>query len=116
MGVDRAAIQVGEHISLAGLIFQVVTLVAFCALFADYVFKAARSDSKFRLTRNLKIFLTLLFFSTVFILIRCAYRIVELGQGYFSALFRHEDLFIALESWYVHITSISFFFFFFFFK
>lgn len=44
-------------------------------------------------------FLGFLFLSTIFILIRCAYRIAELGQGYFSALFRDEGLYIGLESW-----------------
>ncbi|KAL2690034.1 hypothetical protein Neosp_004102 [[Neocosmospora] mangrovei] len=97
-GADRAAVKVGEHISLAGLIFQVVTLIVFCTLFADYVARAARSPSKYRLNKSMRTFLIFLFLSTVFILIRCAYRIAELGQGYFSALFRDEGLFIGLES------------------
>ncbi|KAI8682615.1 hypothetical protein NCS56_00384700 [Fusarium sp. Ph1] len=96
-GADRAAVKVGEHISLAGLIFQVVTLICFCTLFADYVARAARSPSKYRLNKSMRTFLIFLFLSTVFILIRCAYRIAELGQGYFSALFRDEGLFIGLE-------------------
>lgn len=96
---DRHAVQIGEHISLAGLIFQVVTLVAFCALFADYVYRASRSSSRNRLNKAMWVFLALLFMSTVFVLIRCAYRIAELGRGYFSALFRDEGLFVGLESW-----------------
>ncbi|CAI4214561.1 unnamed protein product [Parascedosporium putredinis] len=39
-----------------------------------------------------------MFAATFFILVRCVYRIVELGQGYFSELFRDEGLFIAFES------------------
>ncbi|KAJ4254424.1 hypothetical protein NW762_010022 [Fusarium torreyae] len=95
---DRNAVKTGEHISLAGLIFQVVTLICFCALFADYVFKTSKSPSRYRLNKSMAIFLAFLFLSTVFILIRCAYRIAELGQGYFSALFRDEGLYIGLES------------------
>ncbi|KAK7424719.1 hypothetical protein QQX98_000297 [Neonectria punicea] len=98
VATDRKAIENGENISLAGLIFQVVTLVVFSALFADYVFKAARSPSRSRLNRAMIIFLGFLFASTFIILVRCAYRIVELGQGYFSAIFRDEDLFIGLET------------------
>ncbi|CAM1502405.1 Fc.00g043890.m01.CDS01 [Cosmosporella sp. VM-42] len=98
VGSDRSAVEVGEHISLAGLIFQVITLVIFCGLFADYVIMAARSPSRNRITKNLTVFLGFLFLATVFILIRCAYRIVELQQGYFSAIFRDENLFMALES------------------
>ncbi|KAF4466955.1 phospholipid-translocating ATPase [Fusarium albosuccineum] len=98
VGDDKHAIEVGEDISIAGLIFQVVTLICFCALFIDYVIKASRSPSGYRLNKSMKIFLGFLFLSTFFILIRCAYRIAELGQGYFSALFRDEGLFIGLES------------------
>ncbi|KAM5346396.1 hypothetical protein ACJ41O_009401 [Fusarium nematophilum] len=97
-GSNHHDIEVGENISLAGLIFQVVCLVSFAALFVDYVLKAARSPSRYRLNKSMRTFLTFLFLSTVFILIRCAYRIAELGQGYFSALFRDEGLFIGLES------------------
>lgn len=92
-------VKTGEDISLAGLIFQVVTLIFFCALFADYVFTASKSPSRHRLNKPMVTFLLFLFTSTIFILTRCAYRIAELGQGYFSALFRDEGLYIGLESW-----------------
>jgi hypothetical protein len=92
-------VKTGEDISLAGLIFQVVTLICFCALFIDYVVKASKSSSRNRLDKPMMTFLVFLFLSTIFILIRCAYRIAELGQGYFSALFRDEGLYIGLESW-----------------
>ncbi|KAF5600600.1 phospholipid-translocating ATPase [Fusarium pseudoanthophilum] len=96
-GADKHAIEIGEHISLAGLIFQVVTLVCFCALFADYVIRAFKV-CRHRLSKPVIYFLVFLFFSTLFILIRCIYRIAELYQGYFSAIFRDEGLFIGLES------------------
>lgn len=104
MGATKEAVEVGERISLAGLIFQVVTLIIFCCLFADYVRLAAKSPSRFRLTKNMNFFLAFLFLGTFFILIRCAYRIAELQAGYFSAIFRDEGLFIALESWYVYVS------------
>ncbi|GKU11038.1 unnamed protein product [Fusarium langsethiae] len=91
-------VKTGEDISLAGLIFQVVTLICFLALFIDYVVKASKSYSRNRLDKPMMTFLIFLFLSTIFILIRCAYRIAELGQGYFSALFRDEGLYIGLES------------------
>ncbi|KAF7547942.1 hypothetical protein G7046_g8849 [Stylonectria norvegica] len=98
VGGNRAAIARGANISLGGLCFQVVTLVVFCGLFIDYVVNAARSTSQHRLTKNIRMFLAFLFLSTIFILTRCAYRIVELQKGYFSAMFRDENLFIGLES------------------
>ncbi|KEZ43456.1 Parasitic phase-specific protein PSP-1 [Scedosporium apiospermum] len=97
-GATEHDINVGEDISLAGLIFQVVTLVTFCVAFADYVLRARRSSSRDRLDRPLMTFLGFMFAATFFVLIRCVYRIVELGQGYFSELFRDEGLFIAFES------------------
>ena len=106
VGGDRAAVKIGEDISLAGLVFQVFTLVVFCGLFADYVITAARSSSRNRITKNLTIFLAFLFLSTIFILIRCVYRIVELEKGYFSEIFRNENLFMALESSYVQTLNL----------
>ncbi|KAM5343475.1 hypothetical protein ACJ41O_012012 [Fusarium nematophilum] len=91
-------IQLGVDISLAGLVFQVVTLVAFCTLFIDYLSRCRRSPERYKLTKPVKTFLGFMFASISFVLLRCVYRIVELHEGYFSALFRDEPLFIALES------------------
>lgn len=91
-------VKTGEDISIAGLVFQVVTLLCFVALFIDYVFKASKSPARYRLTKPILTFLFFLFLSTIFILIRCGYRIAELNGGYFSAIFRDEGLYIALES------------------
>ncbi|KAH7157745.1 RTA1 like protein-domain-containing protein [Dactylonectria estremocensis] len=98
VGTDQVEVELGENISLAGLVFQVVTLVVFAALFIDYVVIATRSPSQNRPTKAMNTFIGFLFASTVIILIRCVYRIVELGQGYFSETFRDEGLFIGLES------------------
>ncbi|CVK90450.1 phospholipid-translocating ATPase [Fusarium sp. NRRL 25303] len=91
-------VKTGEDISIAGLVFQVVTLLCFVALFIDYVIRASKSPARYRLTKPILTFLFFLFLSTIFILIRCGYRIAELNGGYFSAIFRDEGLYIALES------------------
>ncbi|KAI8181388.1 Sphingoid long-chain base transporter RSB1 [Colletotrichum sp. SAR11_239] len=95
---DKSQVQKGVNVSLAGLIFQVVTLVVFCILFADYLFAAYRSGARERITKHMSVFLAFLFVSTILILVRCSYRIEELKEGYFSVLFRNEPLFIGLES------------------
>ncbi|KAJ0351211.1 hypothetical protein COL154_012985 [Colletotrichum chrysophilum] len=95
---DKSQVQKGVNVSLAGLIFQVVTLVVFCILFADYLFAAYRSGARERITKNMCVFLAFLFVATILILVRCSYRIEELKEGYFSVLFRNEPLFIGLES------------------
>ncbi|KAF5635596.1 phospholipid-translocating ATPase [Fusarium tjaetaba] len=91
-------VKTGEDVSIAGLVFQVVTLLCFVALFIDYVVRASKSPARYRLTKPILTFLFFLFLSTIFILIRCGYRIAELNGGYFSAIFRDEGLYIALES------------------
>lgn len=98
MGGTEARIQVGVNISLSGLVFQVVTLVVFCVSFADYLITCRRTPAWNHITKEMTRFLAFTFLSTLFILIRCVYRIVELHEGYFSHLFRDEPLFIALES------------------
>jgi hypothetical protein len=98
---NKAEVQKGVNISLAGLVFQVVILVVFCAFFADYLIRYGRSKNRPDISKRLKLFLSFLFASIVLILIRCCYRIVELHEGYFSELFRDETLFIIFESWYV---------------
>ncbi|KAF4809839.1 Sphingoid long-chain base transporter RSB1 [Colletotrichum siamense] len=95
---DKSQVQKGVNVSLAGLIFQVVTLVVFCILFADYLFAAYRSGARERITKHMSVFLAFLFVATILILVRCSYRIEELKEGYFSVLFRNEPLFIGLES------------------
>ncbi|CAG9946285.1 unnamed protein product [Clonostachys rosea f. rosea IK726] len=102
----KADIDVGVDISLAGLIFQVVTLTIFFFLFADYMILCWRLGPREKLTRRLLFFLLFLSLSVLFILIRCVYRIVELHEGYFSELFREEVPFIVLESGIMSIGVI----------
>lgn len=94
--LDR--VQLGVHITLAGLSFQVVTLAAFVGLFVDYLIAVRRSESRSLVTKNMKIFLSFMFLSIVLIFMRCAYRIAELKDGYTGKIFKEENLFIGLES------------------
>ncbi|CAG8264881.1 unnamed protein product [Penicillium olsonii] len=98
IGSTKLKIQVGVDVSLAGLIFQVATLSLFTLLFLDYLHSCWKLYNGMVFTRRMNVFLFFLTLSTILILIRCVYRIVELHAGYFSPLFRDEPLFIALES------------------
>ncbi|CAG9992766.1 unnamed protein product [Clonostachys byssicola] len=106
LATTKDAVQVGVNISLAGLVFQVFTLICFCILFADYLLLAKKSSWN-RVDKPMKFFLSFLFLSIFFVLLRCVYRIVELHDGYFSEWFRDEDLFIALESAIMAAAVIS---------
>lgn len=100
VGSDKS----GEYITLAGLAFQVFTLTVFTAMALDYLFryisyrKSQQVDQRRILSTRLEIFGVFFSASILFILIRCCYRIAELGQGYSGSIFREEGLFIGLES------------------
>ncbi|KAL0937485.1 parasitic phase-specific protein psp-1 [Colletotrichum truncatum] len=98
VSTTKEAVDRGVNISLAGLVFQVFSLLVFSALFADYMIRYSRSMGRTKMSGKLKLFLLFLGLSTFFILLRCVYRIVELHEGYFSHWFRDQPLFIALES------------------
>ncbi|KAL2851146.1 RTA1-domain-containing protein [Aspergillus pseudoustus] len=107
VGTTQDDIQVGVDISLAGLIFQVITLTAFTVAFLDYLYACRRPDNHTHFTRRMKLFLLFMFVSIFLILVRCVYRVVELHEGYFSHLFRDELLFIALESAIMCAATVS---------
>ncbi|KAK1990493.1 parasitic phase-specific protein PSP-1 [Colletotrichum falcatum] len=98
VGTTIEAVDQGVNISLVGLVLQVAALLVFCGLFADYMITYTRSKTRPRMSQRLRLYLLFLSLSTLLILLRCVYRVVELHEGYFSHWFRDEALFIALES------------------
>jgi hypothetical protein len=114
--------QTGIHIMVAGLALQVISLVVFMCLCADFAYSVRRSPTlkdsdlqNFRNTRKFKAFLyskyeaslPLLFkilnlllalgFTTLLILIRSSFRVAELSEGFGSALANNEVTFMVLE-------------------
>ncbi|RMZ85086.1 hypothetical protein DV738_g102, partial [Chaetothyriales sp. CBS 135597] len=79
--------QIGVNLALAGLAFQVFTIVVFCGFFIDFL----------QITPRIKIFFGFLAFSVLLITIRCVFRLAELHQGYSGHLVRDEPLYIAFE-------------------
>lgn len=90
----------GVDVSKAGLIFQVVTLVLFIVLSADFLLDLRRKSRKTgtHTEKGLKRVLGWLGTATILILIRCVFRIAELKDGYFAPAFRDEGTFITFES------------------
>ncbi|KAK5163550.1 uncharacterized protein LTR77_010499 [Saxophila tyrrhenica] len=90
--------QAGVDIALAGLSFQVATLVLYIVACADYAFRS-RHVWRQSLTTRFKVFVGFLGLATLFILARCSYRVYELNEGYThsNAGLRDQPLFIALE-------------------
>ena len=92
----------GVNVALAGLAFQVATLTVFIILTVDYFFRSRSvwSHNTTIITRKFKTFVSFLAIASLFILIRCSYRIDELSGGYSrkSTALRDQGLFIGLES------------------
>jgi hypothetical protein len=89
--------KLGSHIVLAGLAIQTISYILFLALCGRAhlsIKKEGSTSGKEAWWRTM----WLLYFSSVFITIRCIYRLVELAQGYTGYLFTHEVWFYVLDS------------------
>lgn len=100
-----ALLNTGRNIMLAGLAFQVVSLVLFSIAAGHFAFRVWSNKNSWNQryasltsSRLFKAFLVGLVLSTVFIFIRSVYRCVELSGGFSGKLFlRDEALFMILE-------------------
>ncbi|KAJ9150667.1 RTA1 like protein [Pleurostoma richardsiae] len=97
--------QTGVDLALAGLAFQVFTLVVFSALYVDYLVRcwaAGRAlggggAGRLQLRGRLGVFFGFMGLAIALTLARCAFRVDELSEGYDGALVHNEKLFIGLE-------------------
>lgn len=103
--------QTGVGLAITGLILQVVTLVIFCALYVDYLWRLFKSpEFKARIERanpsmlmsmkkRIKVFYAFEGLAVILILLRCAFRVYELSKGYTPSnkMLQHENMFIGLE-------------------
>lgn len=105
----------GKNIMVAGLVLQVITLVIFGVLAADFAFSMHRKQQQLSTeattlgrSRQFRLFLLALFVAYIAILIRCAYRVAELAGGWSrnNSVLRDEGLFIGLDSVPVAIATL----------
>lgn len=105
MAEDKKLLDDGVDIMIAGLVFQVFSLLVFLILVLDYVNRCRRhchrlsTESK-RMLRSAKFQLFVAGVSVAFfcIFIRCCYRVAELYDGWGSEIMRKEADFIILDS------------------
>ncbi|MCJ1372122.1 hypothetical protein MMC20_003343 [Loxospora ochrophaea] len=109
---------VGDHIMVAGLAFQVLTLLIFMTLCGDFAIKTIRrmremgeaaldpTHAKLRASWAFKGFLIALAAATVFIFTRSVFRVAELGEGWEGAIIKNQGLFIGLEGVMVIIAML----------
>jgi hypothetical protein len=110
----QSSMDLGNHLMLAGLIFQIVSLILFAAACIDFAIRTYRYESwknpaysSLRASSRFRGFLWALAISFVTIFVRCVYRVIELGGGWNNHLMREETPFIILESWYVALHSYT---------
>lgn len=109
----------GDHIMVAGLAFQVFTLLVFMLLCLDFTLKTLRRmrtmgdaaldprHAQLRQSLLFRAFLLALSLATLCIFIRSVYRVVELGEGWQGALIKNQNLFIGLEGVMVIVACLA---------
>lgn len=103
-----STMKLGNNLMLAGLIFQIVSLLLFATACIHFFIRVRKFKSlknplyrKVRSSAKFRGFLCALNVSFITIFTRCIYRAVELGGGWNNKLMREETPYIILESWYV---------------
>ncbi|PMD38713.1 RTA1-domain-containing protein [Hyaloscypha variabilis F] len=109
-----STMDLGNHLMLAGLIFQIVSLLLFATACLDFTirvhrypswknpaYKTLRSSTRFRGF----LWALVVAFSTIFT--RCVYRVIELGGGWNNRLMREEKPFIVLESCMITVAVFA---------
>ena len=102
---DQAQSDEGRGIMLAGVVFQVVSLLAFMGLWLEFVVRLRRTSegskeirfAELRSTRKFAWFQYALGTAVVLIFIRSVYRVAELQQGFDGPIANNEASFMILE-------------------
>ncbi|KAJ7732438.1 RTA1 like protein [Mycena metata] len=101
---DLAGANVGAHVMLGGIVFQLVVIILFSALMFDFVYRYLRdlpvrvgSTAPGALTLRLKIMLAGVAFSTTTLFIRSVYRTIELSGGWNGRIIETEVYFNVLD-------------------
>jgi hypothetical protein len=90
---------------IAGLAFQVFTLVLFGVLAAEYFIRVWKHKNELnpatydlRRTMRFRLFMGALALAYISILIRCVYRVAEMAGGWGNPIMQDEALFTGLDS------------------
>ncbi|KAI1861897.1 hypothetical protein JX265_009400 [Neoarthrinium moseri] len=119
-GDDKATTDNGTDIMIAGLVFQVVTLLVFIGLCVDFSISTFRNFKvngstalnddpavvNIRRSVMFRGFLAALALSTTCVFIRCVYRVAELSEGWTGPIMAREDLFIAFEGGLISVAVL----------
>ncbi|KAL9105084.1 MAG: hypothetical protein Q9163_000002 [Psora crenata] len=105
----------GTNLMIAGIVWQVITLIIFVLLVADYTWRAtanakrnALSPSALALLRTtrFRLFVAANVLAFLAVFARCVYRIAEMAGGWQNPIMQSEIDFIALESVMILIATL----------
>ncbi|KAF2181845.1 RTA1-domain-containing protein [Zopfia rhizophila CBS 207.26] len=107
---DKKGSKLGTDVMVAGLVSQVISMVFFMVLWADFALRVRRSRlsgalartqpplyDQLRATRKFTLFQWSLVIATVLIFIRSVYRVAELQEGFSGHLANDEATFMIFE-------------------
>ncbi|KAG0645724.1 Sphingoid long-chain base transporter RSB1 [Hyphodiscus hymeniophilus] len=89
--------KVGTHIMVAGIVFQLASVLVFSTLFFIVVKRAFKGNSEVLKERKIRALIAGTSLSVVCVIIRSVYRTVELSEGWSGYLITHEGYFIGLD-------------------
>ena len=108
-----SAQDVGNDLMIAGIVWQVITLLVFGGLCADYArrilkHKSELSNTAVQLlhTTRFKLFVSSIFLAYLTIFIRCVFRIAEMADGWQNPIMQDETDFIVLEGVMIVIATL----------
>lgn len=117
---NNESVDTGDHIMVAGLAFQVLTLAIFILTCTDFAIRTRRrpqsaastsisdnSRTSLRSSAKFKGFLVALTLATGCIFTRSIYRVIELAQGWHGDLIANQRYFIVLEGVMVIIAVVA---------
>ncbi|KAJ7347888.1 RTA1-like protein [Mycena albidolilacea] len=104
---DRAAVNMGSNIMLAGIVFQLVAIIVYTLVGAEFLRRYTRDlpvraqpslgAGKAPFTPRLRLMVCALGFSTLVLFIRSIYRVVELAGGWNGKVIQTQAYFIWLD-------------------
>lgn len=105
--------KVGNNLMMAGIVLQVVILLAFAAASTDYILRLSRSSTPLSASAQavksdvkFRVFVGGLVLAFVAIFTRCCYRIAEMAGGWANPIMQDETDFIVLDGVMVLIAAI----------
>lgn len=109
-GPGSSGQKIGTDLMIAGIVWQVITLLGFGTLVLDYTVRTrgrlTAGGASLLSTRRFKLFIAGLFIAYITIFTRCVYRIAELGPGWRNKIMQNETEFIVLDSVMVAIATV----------